>query len=232
MLTRERIRAFYDWFGAKQDWQRFYEDRALDDLIEHSALAKAKSVVEFGCGTGRFAERLLAQHLPPEAHYLGTDVSTMMVKLARDRLARFGSRAQVLLTAGEPRLDVPSDRFDCFFSTYVLDLLTEDDIRSVVAEARRVLVPGGRLGLTSLTHGFTSLSRLVERVWVAVYKLRPVLVGGCRPLSLEPFVGDGWNVRHVRRMVQWGVPSEVLVAEKLAPGHVAPSSRTEKKDSS
>jgi ubiquinone/menaquinone biosynthesis C-methylase UbiE len=231
MLTRERIRAFYDWFGAKQDWQRFYEDHALDDLIEHSALAEAKSVVEFGCGTGRLAERLLAQHLLPEAHYLGTDVSTTMVKLARNRLARFGSRAQVLLAPGESRLDVSPDSFDRFFSTYVLDLLPEDEIRSVVTEAHRVLVPGGLMGLVSLTHGFTSVSRFVETLWVAVHKVRPILVGGCRPLSLEPFASDGWNIRHVRLVVQWGVPSEVLVAEKPTPGHVAASSQTGGKDS-
>jgi ubiquinone/menaquinone biosynthesis C-methylase UbiE len=224
MLTRERIRAFYDWFGAKQDWQRFYEDRALDDLIQHSALAEAKSVVEFGCGTGAFAERLLAQHLPPEARYLGTDVSTTMVKLARARLARFGSQAQVLLTTGESHLDVPPDRFDRFFSAYVLDLLPEEEIRAVVAEAHRVLVPGGLMGLVSLTHGFTSLSRIVETMWVAVHNVRPILVGGCRPLSLEPFVSDEWNIRHVRLVVQWGVPSEVLIAEKTAPGRVVASS--------
>jgi ubiquinone/menaquinone biosynthesis C-methylase UbiE len=231
MLTRERIRAFYDWFGAKQDWQRFYEDRALDDLIEHSALAKAKSVVEFGCGTGRFAERLLAQHLLPEAQYLGTGLSMTMVKLARAHLVRFGSRAQVLLTTGESRLDTPPDRFDRFFSTYVLDLLPEDEIRAVVAEARRVLVPGGLLGLVSLTHGFTSLSRIVETMWVAVHKVRPILVGGCRPLSLEPLVSDGWKIRHVRLVVQWGVPSEVLVAEKPAPGRGVASSQAEGRDS-
>jgi hypothetical protein len=48
MLARERIRAFLDCFGAEQDWHGFYEDRPLDDLIDHSALAEAKSVAEFG----------------------------------------------------------------------------------------------------------------------------------------------------------------------------------------
>jgi hypothetical protein len=35
-------------FRAEQDWHGFYEDRPLDDLMEHSALAEAKSVAEFG----------------------------------------------------------------------------------------------------------------------------------------------------------------------------------------
>src|SRR5215470_1867027 len=35
-LTTSEARAFYDSFGAKQDMQAFYEDRALGPLIAHS----------------------------------------------------------------------------------------------------------------------------------------------------------------------------------------------------
>ena len=54
-LSHEEAQRFYDRFGAKQDWQRFYEDRAISELVAHGALADAQSVVEFGCGTGRIA---------------------------------------------------------------------------------------------------------------------------------------------------------------------------------
>jgi ubiquinone/menaquinone biosynthesis C-methylase UbiE len=214
MLTHERARAFYDWFGAWQDRQRFYEERAIDDLLRYSAPAQARSILEFGCGTGRFAESLLAQYAPEGTRYLGFDISTTMVRLARARLARFGARARVVLTTGATRLEVESSSFDRFFSTYVLDLLTESDIRSLVAEAHRVLTPGGLLGLVSLTHGFTALSRVVERMWRAAYRVRPEFVGGCRPISLETFVGEGWVIRRTNRVVQWGVPSEVLIAAR------------------
>jgi hypothetical protein len=61
MLSHEQAQAFYERFGKKQDWQRFFEDAAVADLIEHLALAQANSVIEFGCGTGRLAESLLAR---------------------------------------------------------------------------------------------------------------------------------------------------------------------------
>jgi ubiquinone/menaquinone biosynthesis C-methylase UbiE len=215
MLTHEQARAFYDWFGARQDWQRFYENRAREELLRHSAPAQARSIFEFGCGTGRFAENLLAQHAPAEARYLGLDISPTMVRLARARLARFGARAQVVLTAGDTRLPAATSGFDRFFSTYVLDLLAEEEIRSVLDEAHRVLAPGGLLGLVSLTHGFTVWSRAVERLWVAAWRTRPALVGGCRPLSLETFVSEGWGIRHRSRVVQWGIPSEILIAERV-----------------
>lgn len=215
MLSHEKARAFYDWFGAKQDWQRFYEDPAVGSLLKHLSLASAKSVIEFGCGTGRLAGRLLASYLPADAEYLGLDVSPVMVGLTKWSLAGFGDRARVLLTSGETALPVASGSFDRFISTYVLDLLTEDDVRSVIAEAHRALAPGGLLGLVSLTHGFTPLSRAVEKVWVALHRANPAIVGGCRPISLQRFVRGAWAIRHAQKTARFGVPSEVVVAERV-----------------
>src|SRR5260221_3129440 len=52
VLTHGQARAFYDWMGAKQDWQAFYEKRATRDLIAHASFETAQAVFEFGCGTG------------------------------------------------------------------------------------------------------------------------------------------------------------------------------------
>lgn len=216
MLSYKQAREFYDWFDSKQDWQRFYEDSAVANLIEHFALAKSNYVIELGCGTGRLAESLFARHISVNAHYLGVDLSSTMVALTQKRLSKFGSRAQVLLTQGPARLNIPSNSADRFISTYVLDLLTEEDILSVIAEAHRVLVPGGLLGLVSLSHGSTPLSRIVEKLWVGIHKVCPMMVGGCRPISLKAFINDAWCIRHNQKIVRFGVPSEVLVAEKTS----------------
>jgi ubiquinone/menaquinone biosynthesis C-methylase UbiE len=214
-FSHSQARIFYDRFGPKQDWQRFYEKSAITGLIHHFDLGSAKAVIEFGCGTGWLAELLLAHHLPPDAQYIGVDISATMAKLSQRRLERFGSRSRVLLTEGEMRLDFESNSFDRFLSTYVMDLLSEEDIVSLIAEAHRILTPGGLLGLVSLTEGYTLLTRLVERIWSGVYRLRPALVGGCRPISIGAFVNTGWNIRHLQRMKSLAVPSEVLVAEKI-----------------
>src|SRR4030095_13016261 len=66
-LSRSAARALYDRIGRWQDTQRFYEDRATANLIAHADLGNARSVVEFGAGTGRLAERLLRDHLPASA---------------------------------------------------------------------------------------------------------------------------------------------------------------------
>ena len=106
IFSHEQACVFYDRFGSRQDWQRFYEDRAIADLIAHLSLESAQTVLEFGCGTGRLAEMLLKRELPSTAHYVGVDVSATMV-----------ARAQIRLTAGEITLDLEADSFDRFLST-------------------------------------------------------------------------------------------------------------------
>lgn len=214
-LSHEQARRVYDRIGAYQDSQGFYENAALDLLVEHGEFDLAHDVFEFGCGTGSFAARLLDGPLPAAARWRGMDLSPEMVRLARERLARFGERAEVVQSDGDPRTGQPDASCDRFVSNYVLDLLSEDEIRAVLSEAARILRPGGLLCLVSLTTGCTPVSRLVASVWAAVHRLSPALVGGCRPLDLVPHLAAGtWTVRTHPRVAAFGVPSEVLVAAR------------------
>jgi ubiquinone/menaquinone biosynthesis C-methylase UbiE len=215
MMAREEIRVFYDRFGASQDRQGFYEDPATRDLVAHAAFERATAVFEFGCGTGRFAEGLLAHQLSEGAIYTGCDISSTMIDLACARLKPFGDRIHLQLTDGSVRLHRPDAAFDRFVSNYVLDLLPPEDIRLLVQEAHRMLTPDGRLCLVSLTHGTTLLSRLVSQVWARVHSWRPSLVGGCRPMYLQDFVLErSWKIEYRNVVVAHGIPSEILVARK------------------
>ncbi len=90
-LTPEQARRVYDRIARAQDWQRFYEDAATAELVAHAGFDNAHAVVELGCGTGRFAAALLAGRLPPDASYVGVDLSPRMVALASERLAPLAS---------------------------------------------------------------------------------------------------------------------------------------------
>lgn len=216
-LGRQEARAFYDGFGPRQDRQAFYEDAALDRLVAGGGFESASSVAEFGCGTGRFAERLLGEELPAEAAYLGVDLSPRMVSLAGQRLARFGGRARVEVSDGEARLPLGDGAADRLVTTYVLDLLPMGEIEAFLSEAQRVLAPGGLLCVTGLTDGSGPLSRLVSGLWRRVQRLSPRLVGGCRPLRVGGLLdGRRWQVEHAGTVVAWGVASEVLVARRRA----------------
>jgi ubiquinone/menaquinone biosynthesis C-methylase UbiE len=215
-LARIEARRFYDWMGSKLDLQAFWEDRATAQLIEHLDLGSVQSVFEFGCGTGRFAEFLLAHHLPQIATYHAIDISPVMVGLARQRLEVFGLRANVRTTDGRPSIDEPSECHDRFIANFVFDLLSEDDIDKVLREAHRLLRSGGLLGLASQTTGFTVASHIFELAWSAIYAVRPALVGGCRALELLDFLpASDWNICHHARITRTGIPLQVVVARRV-----------------
>jgi ubiquinone/menaquinone biosynthesis C-methylase UbiE len=215
-LSHEEARRFYDRFGARQDSQAFYERPALERMLANLALGEARAVVEFGCGTGRLAAELLGEHLGPECRYLGLDVSRTMVELARARIAPFGARAEIRLTDGAPRIEAPDGGFDRCVSSYVLDLLPADEIRALLEEAHRVLAPGGRLGVASLTHGRSGLARTASWVWERIHRIRPALVGGCRPIEVADLLSaQRWKLRYRCVVSPYAIASEVVVAERV-----------------
>jgi len=216
MLSYEQAKRFYDHMGAKQDTQRFYEQPALADLVVNLELAGAERLIEFGCGTGRFAEELFDRYLPTNACYVGLDVSSTMIELAQSRTARFGGRAAIQQTSGTTRVDLPDAAFDRFISTYVLDLLSEKDIDSLLSEAYRVLTYGGLLGVVSLTRGSRGLSRFVTWTWERLHQFSPMLMGGCRPIKIRPLLEDlRWKVRHRNVVTPFAIASEIVVADKI-----------------
>ncbi len=216
ILSREEARRVYNRVGAHQDSQAFYEDHATNLIIRHGEFATAQHVFEFGCGTGRFALRLLSEHLGPDATYRAVDISPTMVGLARGRLAPFAPRAEVVLTEGGPPEQEPSGLYDRFVSTFVFDLLSEEDIAAVIREAHRILQPGALLCLTSLSPGSGLVPRLVARLWSGLHRLNARLVLGCRPLELLSRLSSSeWKVRHHLEIAPFALPSEVVIAERL-----------------
>jgi len=114
------------------------------------------------------------------------------------------------------RLDLPDGAFDRFISTYVLDLLSEEDIDSLLSEAYRVLRSGGLLGLVSQTKGSQGLSPFVMWTWERLYQFSPILTGGCRPITIGSLLKNlRWKVRYRNVVHPFAIASEIVVAEKI-----------------
>jgi len=215
VLSHEGARRAYDRIGSLQDSQAFYEDRATNTLLLHGDFGSAENVFEFGCGTGRFALRLFTEFLSSNARYCGVDISPNMISLAQARLAPYSPRAQIILTEGDPPVDQPPESYDRFVSNYVFDLLSEQDIRGVLLEARRMLRPGGLLCLAGLSTGVGPVSRTVASILSWIQAHRPEAIGGCRPIDLLPFLtASAWQVCHHAKLVSFGITSEAVVAKR------------------
>lgn len=216
-LTPAQARKFYDRMGKRQDWQRIYEGRAITELLNHGEFSKASAVFELGCGTGVLAEKLLGHYLPPEATYIGVDISPVMVALSRARLSTFGDRVKIYQSNGEFDFNqYTSHHCDRFLAVYVLDLLPPDDINQVLEQAHKLLQSQGKLCLVSLTEGCTKVSQAIVSLWKKVKNINPQLVGGCRPLHITPYISkEHWQIEFDKSLSVSGVPSEIVVASKL-----------------
>lgn len=208
----EDAKRFYDRFGSYQDAQ-FYERAALKYLVAYSDFEHASAIFELGCGTGRLAECLFKKHLADNATYVGIDISTTMIGVATRRLANWSGRATLQQADGTARLPHADGGFDRFVATYVLDLLPQPVINRVLAEARRILRPNGKLCVVSSTEGVTPVSRTVTSIWKRMYAFNPRLVGGCRPSRVSTLLDRAtWRIEHTHVICSWGICSEIVIA--------------------
>jgi SAM-dependent methyltransferase len=155
-----------------------------DDLLQYlrhvfaydlgaRTLAGAARVLDFGCGEG-YGTRLLADHV---GDIVGVDVEESVIAHASAEYGRVNCRFQRY--DGE-RLPFDAGAFDAVVSFQVIEHIWHD--RQYVAEAARVLKPGGRFLVTTPN---------------AANRLKP----GSKP----------WNRFHVREYVA-GQLKEVLAA--------------------
>ncbi|HTQ14147.1 MAG TPA: metalloregulator ArsR/SmtB family transcription factor [Rhizomicrobium sp.] len=126
------------------EWERIRSLHAPDAEVEAGVLrllgaAPIEALLDAGTGTGRMLE-LLAPHV---RRGVGIDVSAEMLAVARDRLARLGAHHCQVRLADVFRLPFAEGAFDVALFHQVLHYL--DDPGAAVAEAARVLRPGGRM---------------------------------------------------------------------------------------
>jgi len=136
------------------EWERIRALHAPDKDVEaaiarHLTAQRIENFLDAGTGTGRMLE-LIAPHA---ARAVGIDVSPDMLAIARDRLLRANVQNAQVRLADTYRLPFPNGSagagFDVVLFHQVLHYL--DDPGTAVAEAARVMAPGGRLLIADFT---------------------------------------------------------------------------------
>ncbi len=149
-VLAERARVASERFrrqGADWDEMRALDlpagavEAALLDLLPGGPLG---AVLDIGTGTGRLLE-VLAPHVRAG---IGVDASRAMLALARDRLARPGLGHCTVRQADMYRLPFADGAFD--FAVLQMVLHYAEDPAGAIAEAARVLRPGGELVVVDL----------------------------------------------------------------------------------
>jgi SAM-dependent methyltransferase len=110
-------------------------------------LCEGKRVLDLGSGGG-IDVLLSARRVGPSGFAYGVDMTDDMLTLARANAAKAGA-ANVEFRKGEiEALPLPDQAVDVVISNCVINLST--DKPAVLAEMFRVLVPGGRIGITDV----------------------------------------------------------------------------------
>jgi demethylmenaquinone methyltransferase/2-methoxy-6-polyprenyl-1,4-benzoquinol methylase len=130
-----RVRLFLRW-----------RPTALDTL----RLRPGDTVLDLACGTG-LNFPYLTERLGPDGRIVGVDLTRAMLQQARRKLARRGWRHVALLEGDAANLPLASDSCDAVFCSYGMVIIP--DYRRALAEAVRVLKPGGRLTLLEPQRG-------------------------------------------------------------------------------
>lgn len=218
-VTTEQARAIYDRIGQRYDLLRFAEVKPKSWALRQLRAQAGERTLDIGCGPGWALVALARTVVPASAEtepgpwVCGLDVSPVMLESARRRLRNAGYAHGVELREGvATRLPYPDAMFDAVFSSYMLDLLTIEDIELALAEMWRVLRPDGRLALVGLSRGRGKVARLYTRGYEALYRRHPRWLAGCRPMNLTPLLEQARFT--VVDRAEWfrGHPSEAILA--------------------
>jgi SAM-dependent methyltransferase len=201
----ERTRQYYERDAANYDGRiRFFERLLFPGGREWVCGQAEGEVLEIALGTGR--------NLPfyaPDVRLTGVELSPAMLEIARRRADELRREADLRVGDAEA-LDFPAERFDTVVCT--LSLCTIPDDRAAVAEAKRVLRPGGRFILLEHVRSPLMPIRAGQRV------LEPLFVRfQCDHLLREPLEhleAEGFEIERVERS-KWGIV-ERIAARKLA----------------
>ncbi len=201
-----RLSRWYDRLGGSSEESHVAEGLRLLNAQPGECVLE----VGFGTGHGLIA---LAQAAGSTGQVVGIDLSAGMIEVAREQLHQGNRLDTVMLNRGSAlRLPYASVVFDAVFSSFMLDLIDTPDIPLVLGGMRRVLKPGGRVGLVSMSKACADTAAI--KIYERVHRWLPKLID-CRPIYLQQAVqaaGLHSEVQHFRSM--WGIPVEIVVARK------------------
>jgi ubiquinone/menaquinone biosynthesis C-methylase UbiE len=211
--TKDEAKASYDRMSRFYDLLSGRSERKFIEVgLEMLDARRGDKVLEIGFGTGD-ALLSLARAVGNTGRVAGIDISSGMLKVARAKLEKSGLAGRVELETGDAAsLPYEEESFDAILMTFSLDLIDTPEIPVVLEECFRVLDGGGRICVVSVSnmgkHG------VMMRMYLWAHEHMPKVVD-CRPIYTRRSLENvGFEVVEERKMSMWGLPVEIVLAEK------------------
>ncbi len=146
----ERVRAMFARIASRYDLMNRVMTLGRDQAwrratVESVAPPPGGRVLDIGCGTGDLTIHLIRAGVRVA---VGLDPVPAMLYSASTKISDQGTTPS-LVRGDALALPFPDETFDCVVSAFVMRNIA--DLPAAIRESRRVLRPGGRLGILELT---------------------------------------------------------------------------------
>ncbi|NWG34813.1 MAG: methyltransferase domain-containing protein [Chloroflexi bacterium] len=202
-----RLSRWYDVIAGSTE--KKYREEGLRKL----AAQPGERILEIGFGTGHCLAAL-ATSVGATGRVVGVDISDGMLVIARERLQSQGLDDRVELHLGDAaNLDfIQAESLDGVFMSFTLELFDNPEIPRVVQECRRILKPGGRLAVVSMTK--TNPPGAAVRLYEWFHEHLPNYAD-CRPIFARQSIEQGdFVIQEVSVSSMWGLPVETVLGRK------------------
>jgi ubiquinone/menaquinone biosynthesis C-methylase UbiE len=214
-LSLKKVQGLYDYLSYIYDFATQYEKASHKIALAVANPRDNFDILDVGLGTGRALVEF--NKATPRGEVYGLDISRRMLERSRRKIAHHGLMNRAHLAMGDAaHIPFRDASFDLVFSSYVLDLIDAPSIAIVLSEFKRLLRPSGRTVLVSLGKGRKWYDNMKLYEWV--YKHCATLLGGCRPVTLMPYLRElGFKNVNERFMHAGGLmPTEIVWADKAS----------------
>jgi demethylmenaquinone methyltransferase/2-methoxy-6-polyprenyl-1,4-benzoquinol methylase len=212
LQSKAETRAFYDKIAPVYDLLAEQSEQPMRDAgLKMLDAVSGERVLEIGFGTGHCVAEL-ARAVAPAGKVYGIDLSGEMCRRAKRLLARRDLDGGVELTCADAeQLPYAASSLDAVFMSFVLELFDTPGIPRVLAECRRVLVPGGRLVVVAVSK--QAKPGIVIKAFEWTHRHFPNLVD-CRPIFVQAAMeAAGFTIKESEIRHMW-VPVEIVLGIK------------------
>ena len=183
-------------------------DLWMNAIASHVEAASVCTILDLGCGTGRFSEALAARF---EAQVLAIDPSKKMLEQARTK--QVDSRVCYMLGSGES-IPLNSNSVDLIYMSMIFHHFRDPQLAA--RECRRVLREGGTAFMRTGTQ-----ERIPSYPYVPFFPESCPILNEVLPTSSfiqDVFIAAGFRLVTLDLITQTIAPNHMVFADKIAAG--------------